>query len=85
MSELNLPENLVFNGNGGTYPPYGIITANDHGPAVVVATWILFSLMGLAVIARLGTRRSFEKHGVVIFFASVRAPIPLIFSSALSW
>ncbi|KAI4219583.1 MAG: hypothetical protein L6R36_008222 [Xanthoria steineri] len=41
MSESNLPDNLIFHGNGGSYPPHGRITAENHGPAVVVATWIM--------------------------------------------
>ncbi|KAL8900819.1 MAG: hypothetical protein Q9207_005510 [Kuettlingeria erythrocarpa] len=56
MSDSTLPATLAFQGNGGTYPPHGIITAIDHGPAVVVATWILMCLMALGVIARFGTR-----------------------------
>ena len=69
MSALNLPEQLVFKGNGGTYPPHGIITASDHGPVVVTFNWIMFSLTGLAVVARLGTRRSFSMDGLGIIAA----------------
>lgn len=72
MSESSLPVHLVFHDNGGTYPPYGIITASDHGPAVVVATWIMICLMGLAVVARIGTRFSLDKHNIAIGIACVR-------------
>ena len=58
MSALDLPDQLIFKGNGGTYPPHGIITASDHGPVVVTFNWIMFSLTGLAVIARCSTRRT---------------------------
>ena len=73
MSGSSLPDSLHFHGNGGSFPPYGRITASDHGPAVVVATWIMMCLMGLAIIARLGTRRNFsERDSVAICVACVR-------------
>ena len=72
MSNSKLPEDLSFNENGGTYPPHGIITASDHGPAVVVATWIMMCLMGVAVIARFGSRHNLgEKDSVIICVATV--------------
>lgn len=71
MSESSLPDVLEFHGNGGSFPPHGTITASDHGPAVVVATWIMMCLMVLAVIARFGTRFNFEKDGVAICVACV--------------
>ncbi len=75
MSESNLPDFLEFHGNGGSFPPHGTITASDHGPAVVVATWIMISLMRLAVIARFGTRHTFEKDSVAICVACVRISV----------
>lgn len=71
MSGSSLPDHLIFNGNGGSYPPHGLITASDHGPAVVVATWIMVCLMGLAVIARFGTRQDLSVDGAAISVASV--------------
>lgn len=62
----------MFHGNGGSYPPHGTITASDHGPAVVVATWIMICLMGLSVIARFGSRYNFDKSNVIICIACVR-------------
>ena len=80
MSESNLPDSLVFHGNGGSYPPHGTITASDHGPAVVVATWIMMCLMALAVTARFGTRHVLEKDGVAICVACVRILVSLAVS-----
>lgn len=71
MSESNLPDNLEFHGNGGSYPPHGVITATYHGPSVVVATWIMMCLMGLAVIARFETRHTFDTDSVAIGIACV--------------
>lgn len=72
MSETVLPDDLVFHGNGGFYPPFGVITSKDHGPAVVVSTWIMMCLMGLAVIARFGTRHNLgNKDSVAIGIACV--------------
>lgn len=82
MSESSLPENILFHGNGGTYPPYGTITASDHGPAVVVATWIMTCLMGLAIIARFGTRHSLDKDSIAIGVACVRITLILLLASA---
>ena len=81
MSLSGLPDVLEFHGNGGSFPAYGKITASDHGPAVVVATWIMMCLMALAVISRFGTRHTFEKDGVVICLASVRTPVSLSVSA----
>ena len=72
MSHDGLPKKLSFHGNGGSYPPHGVITATDHGPAVVVTTWIMFSLMGLSVLARFGIRRNFSADNILIFAATVR-------------
>lgn len=71
MSESSLPDRLVFRGNGGSFPPHGLITARDHGPVVVVATWIMMCLMSLAVIARFGTRHTLDTDSVAIGMASV--------------
>ena len=81
MSASDLPDVLEFHGNGGSFPPYGTITASDHGPAVVVATWIMICLMVLAVISRFGTRRTFEKDGPAICVACVRIPVSLFVSA----
>lgn len=78
MAESNLPDNLVFHGNGGSYPPHGRITAENHGPAVVVATWIMVCLMGLAIIALFGTRPSFGRDSMTIFSACVGSVICLL-------
>ena len=81
MSVSGLPDVLEFHGNGGSFPPYGTITASDHGPAVVVATWIMMCLMVLAVISRFGTRHNFEKDGAAICVACVRTPVSLAVSA----
>lgn len=83
MSESSLPDHLIFRGNGGTYPPHGLITASDHGPAVVVATWIMVCLMGLAVIARAGTRPEFDKDSTAIYAACVCPTLPMLLSAVL--
>lgn len=77
MSESSLPDELIFHGNGGSYPPHGIITASDHGPAVVVANWIMACLMGLAVLARFGSRSAFDANSVTICVACVGVPVTL--------
>ena len=77
MSESSLPDELVFHGNGGSYPPHGIITASDHGPAVVVASWIMVCLMGLALLARFGSRRTLDGNSVTICVACVGISITL--------
>ena len=72
MSSGSLPSTLVFHSNGGTYPPHGNITDNDHGPYVVVSIWIFECLAVLALLARLGTRRHLGKDNVLITLATVR-------------
>ena len=73
MSESALPDTLVFKGNGGTFPPHGVITAIDHGASVVVASWIFMCLMALTVLARFGSRQNIEDgHSLAICAASVR-------------
>lgn len=56
MSSDSLPEHLSFSGNGGSFPPHGRITTNDHGPYVVIVSWVLICVMVLSVVTRLGTR-----------------------------
>ena len=81
MSQSSLPDFLEFHGNGGSFPPYGTITASDHGPAVVVATWIMVCLMGLAVIARFGTRHNLDKDCVAIGVSGVCVSVSLLVSA----
>ena len=71
MSSDSLPDQLIFHGNGGTYPPHGVITPDDHGPYVVVTTWIFTCLAVLSVIARFGTRRSPDVDNIIVFVAIV--------------
>ena len=81
MSESALPDELVFHGNGGTFPPHGVITAFNHGPSVVVASWILMCLMALTVLARIGTRQNVQdSHSLAICAASVRIIFPWLAS-----
>ena len=72
MSSFNVPSTLEFHSNGGTYPPHGLITPGDHGPYVVVTTWIMMCLTVLALLARLGTRRNLSKDNIIITTAAVR-------------
>ena len=73
MSESALPDTLVFKGNGGTFPPHGVITDIDHGASVVVASWIFMCLMALTVLARFGSRQNIKDgHSLAICAASVR-------------
>lgn len=72
MSSSSIPSTLNFHSNGGTYPPHGFITRDDHGPYVVVTTWIMMCLMVLALLARLGTRRHISEDNVLITVAAVR-------------
>jgi len=72
MSNLNLLDFLVFHGNGDSFPLHDKITANNHRFVVVVVTWIMICLMGLAIIARFGTRHNLNKDCVVICVAYIR-------------
>ena len=72
MSQSSLPEHLTFHGNGGSYPPHGVVTADEHGPYVVVTSWIMMCLMVLSVLARLATRRSLVQDNIAVFAAAVR-------------
>lgn len=56
MSTNTLPSTLSFSSNGGSYPPHGIIDANNHGPYVVVTTWIVMSTVVLSAATRLLVR-----------------------------
>lgn len=77
MSASALPDELVFHGNGGAFPPYGTITAIDHGASVVVASWILMCMMAVTVIARFGTRQNLrDTDGLAIRAATVRMMMP---------
>lgn len=79
-----IPTQLSFHGNGGSYPPHGVVSADDHGPYVVVATWILMCLMSLSVLARFGLKRSMEKEALAILVASVRLRACLVMPPTLS-
>ena len=73
MSESVLPDELSFHGNGGSFPPHGVITATDHSATVVVATWILMCMMAVTMTARFGTRSNIgDKDSLAICTASVR-------------
>jgi hypothetical protein len=71
MSNMNLPDQLVFHGNGGTFAPYGVITAENHGPVVVTFQWIFYCLTSLAVIVRFATRRGLLGDSICISLAFV--------------
>ncbi|KAI4154929.1 MAG: hypothetical protein L6R39_001326 [Caloplaca ligustica] len=73
MSSHSIPSTLNFHSNGGTYPPHGIITPSDHGPIVVVTTWVMMCLTSLTLMARLGTRRSLSKDNLIITLAALLA------------
>lgn len=75
MSSESLPEHLSFSGNGGSFPPHGRITADDHGPYVVITSWILMCVMVLTVVTRLGTRVKTGKDSFVISVGAVRTLI----------
>ena len=74
MSSSKIPSTLNFHSNGGTYPPHGLITPDNHGPRVVVTTWIMMCLMSLTLIARLVTRRDLGKGNIIITAAAVSWP-----------
>ena len=75
MSSNTLPPILSFSSNGGSFPPHGTITAIDHGPYVVVTTWILMCTTVLSATARLGIRMKtvslFTVDNAVIVFGTV--------------
>ncbi|KAI1268034.1 hypothetical protein F5Y18DRAFT_277060 [Xylariaceae sp. FL1019] len=52
--------NAEFPLNGGTFPPFGVITNTDHGSYVVIVTWILgsISILFVAIRAALVTHRT---------------------------
>ncbi|KAI5865916.1 hypothetical protein GGS23DRAFT_359852 [Durotheca rogersii] len=41
---------------GGTYPPYGVITDDNHGSYVVIATWVFACISVLFVAVRVALR-----------------------------
>jgi hypothetical protein len=61
---------------GGEYPPYGIITDDNHGSYVIIATWILACASVLFVIVRVvlrtWTTRKFGLDNGLIMAALVR-------------
>ncbi|KAL9014490.1 MAG: hypothetical protein Q9173_000870 [Seirophora scorigena] len=71
MSAESIPSTLEFDSNGGTYPPHGLITPGDHGPFVVVTTWVKMCLMVLTLAARLATRRNWSRDNITITVAAV--------------
>ena len=71
MSSSKVPSTLNFHSNGGTYPPHGVISPNDHGPIVVVTTWVMMCLMSLTLIARLVTRHDLGTSNITITTAAV--------------
>ncbi|KAA6415435.1 MAG: hypothetical protein FRX48_00150 [Lasallia pustulata] len=71
MASADLPPELSFSGNGGSYPPHGTISPNNHGAYVVVTTWIMMCLTVLSVLTRLSMRRNLGKDNIAIFIASV--------------
>ena len=80
MSSNTLPATLSFSSNGGSFPPHGVITPNDHGPYVVVANWTFMCVMVLTVATRVGTRvKTINKLGIdniLIFAAAVSTTYP---------
>lgn len=62
---------LTFHGNGGTFPPHGIITNDDHGPFIVVTTWTMICFSALALSARVGTRRILSSDNITIALATI--------------
>ncbi|KAI0019843.1 hypothetical protein F4780DRAFT_409168 [Xylariomycetidae sp. FL0641] len=47
--------------NGGSYPPYGVITDDDHGSFVIIAAWISACISVLFVAVRV-LLRSWKSH-----------------------
>ena len=62
---LLAPSTLILQGNGGTYPPHGVVTLNDRGPYVVITTWTIMCLMVLARLARLRTQRDTDQQWII--------------------
>jgi len=66
---------------GGTYPPYGVITNDDHGSYVIIATWIFACVSVLFVLVRVvlrtwtarrfGLDNAFIVAALVCFYAAV--------------
>ncbi|KAI2472244.1 hypothetical protein F4781DRAFT_9034 [Annulohypoxylon bovei var. microspora] len=48
--------------NGGTYPPFGEITDDDHGSYVIIATWIFACISVLFVAVRVIVRVWLSRH-----------------------
>ena len=86
MSSNTLPPSLSFSSNGGSFPPHGVITPDDHGPYVVVANWIMMCIMVLTVATRLGTRsRTIKKNGIDDILISIAAVSSKPFGYTLSF
>lgn len=62
---------------GGTYPPYGAITHDDHGSYVIIGTWVFACISMLFVLVRVvlrtWTARRFGLDNVFIVAALVRS------------
>ncbi|KAI0387569.1 hypothetical protein F5Y04DRAFT_7416 [Hypomontagnella monticulosa] len=48
--------------NGGTYAPYGVITDDNHGSFVIIATWIFGCISVLFVVVRVILRTWTSRH-----------------------
>ncbi|KAI1335307.1 hypothetical protein F5Y15DRAFT_419973 [Xylariaceae sp. FL0016] len=59
--------------NGGSYPPYGVITDDDHGSFVVIAAWIFASISVLfaavRILLRSWTSQNFGWDNILILVA----------------
>ena len=68
--------------NGGTYAPYGVITDDNHGSFVIIATWIFGCISVLFVVVRVilrtWTSRHFGRDNGLIVAALVRQPIFIV-------
>lgn len=42
--------------NGGTYAPFGVITDDNHGSYVIIATWVFACIAVLFVVVRVVLR-----------------------------
>lgn len=48
--------------NGGTYAPYGVITDDNHGSYVIIATWVFACISVLFVVVRVALRTWTSRH-----------------------
>lgn len=69
-------DSVEFPINGGTYPPYGVVTDDNHGSYVVIATWIFACIsvlfVAVRVVLRTWTSRRFGSDNGLIVAALVR-------------